>query len=163
MPSGRTHTAINLTVLAAGSALASAAALPLPGRGDIAAFVVAFVVGTFLITPDLDLANGRVDARKHWGPLGWIWIPFGVMSRHRGLNHTYFIGPLLRVLYLGLVACAAYAAVTGVWPAAADWQPPPVATTTLACATAGYWVSQALHLIADGIHPFTPLTTRETK
>lgn len=157
MPSGRVHTAINLTILA----VATTAALSLDARlsrEDTIPFISAYLIGTFLITPDLDLADQRVQARNNWGLLGLLWVPFGVMSRHRGLNHTYVIGPVLRLAYLAVVIAAIWAVLTSLWPDAAAWKPELPATSTLIIAAAGYWTSQALHLMADGIRPFS---TRE--
>lgn len=157
MPSGRVHTAINLTVLAAATATALTLGAPLT-RDTALPFAAAYLAGTFLITPDLDLADQRVQARNNWGLLGLLWVPFGVMSRHRGLNHTYVIGPLLRLGYLALVSAGLWAVLTSLWPDALTWQPNLPPERTLIAAAAGYWISQALHLIADGIRPFT---TRE--
>lgn len=163
MPSGHVHTIINFSALAAAWIGVTALRLPLPDAALTATFIGTYVIGTLLITPDLDLGEQRVAARNNWGALGWIWIPYGVMSRHRGLNHTYLIGPALRLAYLLLIAAALHALIGSVWPAAAAWRLPALDGPVLLAAAAGYWISQALHLMADGIHPFSELQLRESK
>ncbi len=159
MPSGRVHEAINISVLG----LASAAywvyqkdiAVPQPAA---VAFASSFLVGTFLITPDLDLAEQQVRAKGRWGWLGWFWVPYGWMFAHRGLSHTWIIGPLTRILYLGAIGVVLYwiaTAVTGYMGVNFDLQaqlkaPPQEILWALVL---GYYASQWLHLIADGIWP----------
>lgn len=159
MPSGRVHEAINI------SALGLASAAYWVYREEIAvsqpvavAFVSSFLVGTFLITPDLDLAEQQVRAKGRWGWLGWFWVPYGWMFSHRGLSHTWMIGPLTRILYLGAMGVVLYWIAT----AAANYlgvhfdlqgqlRVPP--QEILWALVLGYYASQWLHLIADGIWP----------
>lgn len=161
MPSGRTHTLINagatgLTVLAAWKL-----GLPLDSPPALAALAGAFV-GTVLITPDLDMAHVRTDARRAWGCLGWIWWPLLRLSKHRGVSHTWLRGPLLRLAYitaaLGVLLLMARGALQA---AGLPWPPlrlPPAALhpPTLLAAGLAYWAAQALHLALDRI----PLTWR---
>lgn len=172
MASGRRHEALNLLALGAMTAgwLALRAAghgpelerlLPPPAR---VAFLSGFLVGTFLVTPDLDLANRSVRAKSNWGVLGWLWLPYGVVFRHRGLSHSWFLGPLTRLLYL-LVLALALSELASVIAAAlgyslsfraglaGNWLP------LLWGSALGYYVSQWLHLLADGL----PRPARSTR
>ncbi len=159
MPSGRVHEAINLGVLGLASAAywAYQQAIPIPQPAAVA-FVGGFLVGTFLITPDLDLAERRVRAKERWGWLGFFWVPYGWLFAHRGLSHTWIVGPLTRILYLGAVGAALY----GLAHTLAEYlglrldlqtqlKAPP--QEILWALVLGYYASQWLHLLADGIWP----------
>ncbi len=67
---------------------------------SLAIFTVAYLVGVFLITPDLDVQSKWVRPKRWWGVLGYLWWPYGIFSRHRGISHTWILGPLTRLLYL---------------------------------------------------------------
>ncbi|RIH88584.1 hypothetical protein Mlute_00545 [Meiothermus luteus] len=159
MPSGRVHEAINLSVLglAAAAYWAYREELALPEPVAVA-FVGSYLVGTFLITPDLDLAERRVRSKGRWGWLGWLWVPYGWMFSHRGLSHTWIVGPLTRLLYLGVVGLAlgwATLALAGYLRLGFDLRaslraPPQEVVWALVM---GYYTSQWLHLLADGIWP----------
>jgi len=117
-----------------------------------------YLLGTFLITPDLDLAEQQVRAKGRWGWLGWLWVPYGWMFAHRGLSHTWLIGPLTRLLYLGAVGlvvfwlCGAIMSYLGLdISLQAQLKAPP--QEVFWALVLGYYTSQWLHLIADGIWP----------
>jgi uncharacterized metal-binding protein len=162
MPSGKVHNLINtlaLVALAGGYGLAVEQKL-LPMMPDaVVAFAAAFAAGTFLLSPDLDLAEQSVGPKNAWGPLGVLWVPYGMVMTHRGTSHSWVVGPLTRLFYLALlllllVALPFYglSQYTTI-PLDLDWtrfQPQP---TPLLAMLAGYYVSQWLHLIADGVWP----------
>lgn len=160
MPSGRVHETINVTALLLGCG--AAALLPDSWRPDWAqletgtglAFAAGYLLGTFLITPDLDLADGHVNAKRNWGLLGGLWIPYGKLSRHRGISHSWITGPVTRALYLavliGGLVWVARGAGYDLWP---GWH------NSLIALGAGYLISQWLHLLADGIMPWHALFT----
>ncbi|WP_407543147.1 DUF2227 family putative metal-binding protein (plasmid) [Deinococcus radiomollis] len=140
---GYQHTAVNMAAL-----------VPVAGVGFwmnhpelVAAFGAGFVFGTLLVTPDLDLHFN--DARRRWGGLKFIWAPYVALSKHRGMSHSYVLGPLIRLLYLAvlvvpLVALALHL-VGPVHVAVPLW--------VFLLAFAGYVVSQWLHLLCDRIQP----------
>lgn len=164
MADGRRHETVNLLVLGGltaawfynrslGRQLLPDELFPLPAR---ISFVVAYLVGTFLVTPDLDLANRSVRAKKHWGLLGFLWVPYGVMFRHRGLSHSWWLGPLTRLLYMLvlLLALLEFSQVLAGWLGYAlefradlygDWG------WLLAGSVVGYYLSQWMHLLLDGL------------
>lgn len=166
MPSGRAHESINLLAYgAAAVAYAYARQQGLTSEFDtllapetLKTFTLSYLVGTFLITPDMDLAENRMQARNNWGLLGTLWIPYGAMFSHRGLSHSWIIGPLTRLVYLMLMALALWWGFAQVGPYFGytfsfkaelnqNWQELAIG------ALAGYYLSQWLHLIADGIQP----------
>ena len=164
MASGRRHEAVNLAVLGAVTAgwfwaranghgpLLDAGA-PLPAR---VSFLFSYAIGTFLVTPDLDLATRSVRAKSNWGVLGWLWYPYGALFRHRGISHSWIAGPLTRLLYLLVLALGLSELLSVTAGAlgfefrlraelAGNW------TWLLVGAAAGYFLSQWLHLLADGL------------
>ena len=157
VPSGRVHNLINIaaySVLAGGALAASRQELLAITPAQALYFTVAFAVGTFLLSPDLDLAEGRVDSKRHWGVLGILWVPYGMLFSHRGLSHTWVVGPLTRLVYLAamlalVVGLLRYVAPSVTLPAI----PQPISVKVVAPLIAGYYVSQWLHLIADGVRP----------
>ena len=166
MPSGRTHEAINLTAF--GLLVGGYAALQSQGYTaeydvllapeTVGVFTAAYFTGTYLVTPDLDLAENHVRAKSNWGLLGLLWVPYGKLFSHRGLSHSWLIGPLTRLLYMVLVALAIGWGVSALSPyfgytfririaLRENWQELAIG------ALAGYYLSQWLHLLADGIQP----------
>ncbi len=166
MPSGRTHESINLLVYG----VAAVAYVYTRQEGltrefdtvlapeTLKTFSLSYLIGTFLVTPDLDLAENRMQARNNWGLLGTLWVPYGALFSHRGLSHSWLIGPLTRLLYLALLGLALSWAAAQVGPyfgysfsftanLTQNW--PELAIGGLA----GYYLSQWLHLLADGIRP----------
>ena len=166
MPSGRTHEVVNLTFfggLSLGYIYVRAQGLPgglepLFSRPVLTLFSLSYFIGTFLVTPDLDLAENSVRSKSNWGLLGLLWIPYGAMFSHRGLSHTWLVGPLTRLFYMVTVALALSWLVTAVAPLLGyeisirtrlldSW--PQLGLAALL----GYYLSQWLHLLADGIRP----------
>ena len=117
-------------------------------------FTLGFLAGTFLLSPDLDLSEGRVDSKRRWGVLGFLWVPYGRLFSHRGLSHTWLLGPLTRLAYVAVILAVVAGLVRVAFPAW-TWPalPEPVGLKFAAPLLLGYYLSQWLHLIADGVHP----------
>ncbi len=144
---GWQHTSVNLSAL-----LPSTGALLWLGHPDTAlAFSAAFLFGTLLVTPDLDLQLN--DARRRWGPLRFIWAPYAALSRHRGMSHTYVAGPLIRLAYLAVWCLPVIALALSL---KLDGFPPMIPHAWVITTLLGYFTSQWLHLLCDGILPFQP-------
>lgn len=160
MPAGRVHEAFNLALLG-GGALAYLAwqgpkALEAFQNPQVLALGLGYLLGTFLLSPDLDLAEKGVRSLGYWGPLGWLWRPYGWLFRHRGLSHTWVLGPLTRIGYLGLLLWL-LGLLLGELGRALGLQAPRV-HLALSGETAwpgvlGYYLSQWAHLVLDGILP----------
>ncbi|GAA5532621.1 metal-binding protein [Deinococcus aluminii] len=157
VPSGRIHNLINIaaySVLAAGVLVATRQSLLTVTPVQALNFTLGFFVGTFLLSPDLDLAEGRVDSKRRWGLLGFLWVPYGMLFSHRGLSHTWLLGPLTRLVYLAVVAALVVGLLRFVWPAVPlPGVPQPLSLKVLLPLLLGYYLSQWLHLIADGVRP----------
>ena len=171
MASGRTHQSINIAIFVGASVLVAAAlhrgwGQPWTNRiglewPAVFAFTGAFLAGTYLVTPDLDLAEQHVLAKRNWGRLGAIWVPYGYLFSHRGVSHGWFFGPLTRIAYLLTVGALAIVIVYGVANLAEYPLPRPKVPTSLRMewlwlgggALVGFYISQWLHLLADGVGP----------
>ncbi len=96
MPSGKTHTRINFI-----SFPAIVIALIAWGLTDTIFYLffgLGFVIGTYFITPDMDIKS---DSYRKWGKLRFIWYPYMKIVPHRSfLSHTIIIGDLFRIAYL---------------------------------------------------------------
>ena len=72
------------------------------GRDELAeysvVFALAYLFGTFLLSPDMDLAKS--DPMSNWGLLRFVWRPHVQVFKHRGISHVPVLGTLTRVLYL---------------------------------------------------------------
>lgn len=129
-----------------------AALIPLTqlfGYEAASAFAIGGLAGTYFLSPDLDLEDSRPSRR--WGALNFLWIPYRWLHRHRGASHTYIYGPLSRLVYLGLllfgVLWGAQHYLNLPLPELPRWQ------GTLPFLLSGYFFSQWLHLLQDGIMP----------
>ncbi|MFC3834715.1 MULTISPECIES: metal-binding protein [Deinococcus] len=157
MPSGRVHNLINIgaySVLAAAALVASRQELIVVTQAQALTFTLGFAVGTFLLSPDLDLAEGRVDSKRHWGILGVLWVPYGLLFSHRGLSHSWVLGPLTRLAYVALMVALVVGLLRYVAPGVPLPEvPQPVSLKVVVPVVAGYYLSQWLHLVADGVRP----------
>ena len=157
MPSGRVHNTINLIsfigLAGLGLYVQRAGLWPI-SLVQAAAFTVGFFAGTFLLSPDLDLAEGHVNSKRAWGALGFLWVPYGLLFSHRGLSHSWLIGPLTRLVYLGVIVGLLVGLCWFLLPGLRlPALPYTVSWLEGLPLLAGYYVSQWLHLIADGIRP----------
>lgn len=150
MPNYRTHDAINLTALGmtfAGYSLATGTGIaPEVGGVQMIGYVFAYLVGTFLVTPDLDLHGSK--PKKRWGMLRILWRPYATIVPHRSsFSHGWLIGPATRLIYLALLALPLLIATNALEPTGAiakhlGWR-------VGVAVVLGYYVSQWMHLIAD--------------
>ncbi|MGQ9463979.1 MAG: DUF2227 family putative metal-binding protein [Candidatus Fervidibacter sp.] len=95
LPSGRVHETVNLIALPPMLYFLPESLPKLP-------FAAGYLVGTFWLTPDLDLTTSR--PLRRWGVLRLFWLPYAWLFPHRGLSHRPFLGALTRVLYLASLA-----------------------------------------------------------
>ncbi|RMA97313.1 metal-binding protein [Hydrogenothermus marinus] len=90
MASGRTHEIINLVALP-----------PIVyyfSPYDFSFFVGGYLVGTFLLTPDIDIYHSKPVQR--WKFFKFIWKPYTKFSKHRGISHIPFYGSTIKIAYL---------------------------------------------------------------
>ena len=141
MPDGRTHERLNLLVGAGALALWAAAGAPRPDL--LLAGGAGYLLGSFLVTPDMDQAGkGSSRALRRWGALWVLWLPYGALFRHRGVSHLWPLGALTRILYLAFLL-APLAPLFGDLPG----RLPPGSLPAL---VAGFLLADLLHVLADG-------------
>lgn len=160
MASGRVHDIINystLTTMVGVYALLHTNFDFYLSSKNIIGFSISYLIGTLWITPDLDLSEHRFGARvkKRWGKLGWLWKPYGKMFKHRGISHTWILGPMTRLIYLfALMLIIGYPMLWGLAYIGIYITLPEkiIGGDQLSLAIIlGYYFSQWLHLVADGI------------
>jgi uncharacterized metal-binding protein len=147
MPSGKTHTAVELLL---GPGLAAGYyALLHPGVPELAVFSGAYLFSSLLLSPDLDLHKNL--ARRRWGPLGFIWAPYSKLFKHRGISHSLVLGPLTRLVYLGIGFGAVLLGLSYVGLALPPELPVTVGQQTLLALGAGLYLPNVLHVLLDKI------------
>lgn len=144
MPSGRTHLRFELATLPLWTI--GGAILRVPWE-ELVAFTLSYLGASLLLSPDLDLA-GSAPARR-WGPLRFLWRPYVWIFRHRGLSHSILLGPLTRLLYLGLLGFLVWIALYLAFGIRVGWHPP--RPTLVAAVATGIYFSNFLHVLLDRI------------
>ena len=104
MASGRTHELLNLMFLPP--------ALYFLPKEVYVPFTAGYLLGTFLLSPDMDMGHSK--PAKRWRLLRCIWSPYQAFSKHRGLSHLPVIGSLIRLLYLILALVFIYFVLLGI-------------------------------------------------
>ncbi|MEQ8821812.1 MAG: DUF2227 family putative metal-binding protein [Sumerlaeia bacterium] len=171
MPQGKVHFVIEASVaLAAGAAYAFIPAVreAMPTDGLLRVFwpglIAGYLFGLFFISPDLDLPNSFV--RSRWGPLGFIWDPYMILFKHRGMSHSFLFGTLTRLAWLAFllalpVLVAGIVVVKMEWLRAADaLRYLPEGTMALGGFVAGCYLNDLVHIATD--HSWT-LTKRHAR
>jgi uncharacterized metal-binding protein len=107
MPNGHDHTIINITVLivivSGLYAWISQSDSATPMRYPIhliAVFSVFYIFGTLFLSPDLDTDS---TPYKRWGIFRFLWWPYKVLFKHRGLSHHPIFGPVTIILNFALI------------------------------------------------------------
>lgn len=156
MPGFRTHTTVNLVVL---GGLGSGGFEVIQAQPFLAAIAgVSFLLATVFLSPDLDLAHS--SPTRNWGFLRWIWRPYQMMFKHRGLSHSVFFSSATRVLYLLFLAVGLLAAFHWATGDALAATPEALLPTgllegavahrwRLAAAGAGIFASDLCHIVTD--------------
>jgi uncharacterized metal-binding protein len=156
MPSGKTHLRIELFVLPLCVALLFAAEsykVITFGWEGMAIFAGAYLFSSLMLSPDLDLRHNR--SRRRWGPLGFLWIPYTKIFKHRGVSHSLIFGTLTRLGYLGLIALLIALGLSyfNVWAIPFDaLRTFPIDLKLFSLLIAGLWLPNILHTLTDHVH-----------
>jgi uncharacterized metal-binding protein len=117
VPSGATHAAA-----AASAAVAFILGVVVNYTFGLLCSVVgvsSFLLGEFLLSPDLDHSAGARPYRR-WGPLRVVWRPYQWLVPHRGvLSHCPVVGTATRVVYTCVLFLAVWYVL--VWLGRAEW------------------------------------------
>lgn len=74
-------------------------------------FVAGYLIGTFLLSPDLDLPQSKPS--KRWRALRLLWKPYQQFLKHRGVSHVPVLGSSLRIGYFVLLFIFLYFVLLG--------------------------------------------------
>jgi uncharacterized metal-binding protein len=100
VPSGKTHVAVETILLPA--FIAGYEWLLKPPTVELGIFAGTYLFSSFFLSPDLDLRHN--SARRRWGPLGFIWTPYTIVFKHRGMSHSVILGTMTRLIYLAALS-----------------------------------------------------------
>ncbi len=100
----KTHELFNLVLY-----IPAVAFLP---KEHLIPFSFGYFLGTFFLSPDIDLSFSKPSRR--WKFLSFLWLPFWVFSRHRGITHIPFLGSLVKLFYLGFLFVFLYFVTLGI-------------------------------------------------
>jgi uncharacterized metal-binding protein len=156
MPSGKTHLRIELFVLPLCVALLFAAEsykVITVSWEEMAIFAGAYLFSSLMLSPDLDLRHNR--SRRRWGPLGFLWIPYTKIFKHRGVSHSLIFGTLTRLGYLGLIALLIALGLSyfNVWAIPFDaLRTFSIDLKLFSFLLAGLWLPNILHTLTDHVH-----------
>ncbi len=146
MPDGKNHNIINITVLviiiSGFYSLSTRADIALPMEylnfQTISVFSIAYLFGTFYLSPDLDINSSPYG---RWGVFRFLWWPYKIMFKHRGLSHHFIFGPLTILAYFALILIPVLVL------AGSNVHRVPV--ELIAAIVLGIWISIELHIMAD--------------
>ena len=97
MPSYSSHLIVNFSLLGALFVIYQFAGSPLTTL-QLALFLVFYILGSVIITPDLD---SKSEASRRCGV---ACVPYRKLFKHRGLSHHPLWGIASRILYVALLA-----------------------------------------------------------
>lgn len=145
MPSGKTHLAVELVLWPA--LLAGFYYFFTPHWEELLLFGGAYLLSSLLLSPDLDLRHN--SARRRWGPLGFIWVPYFKIFKHRGMSHSLLLGSLTRLVYLGAVFGVMLVGLSSLGFALPEEAPSWFNERTLLILGVGLYLPNVLHVLLD--------------
>lgn len=110
----------------------------------IAIFMVTYVIGTELLSPDLDTLS------KPGKRLGILSYPIRKLSKHRGMGHSILFGWLLKLLYI-CIMISVVLFVTKEFGYDFYWVLYYISEEMVVSLLVGLLLSNAVHIISDKI------------
>ncbi len=147
MPSGKTHAAVELFL--GPFFVAGFYYLFKPSWPELLLFAGAYLLASLLLSPDLDLRHN--SSRRRWGLLGFLWIFYYKIFKHRGLSHSLILGPLTRLAYLGLVFALVLVGLGALGFALPQGTPLWLTERAWLTLGAGLYLPNILHVLLDRI------------
>lgn len=161
MPSGKTHLRIELFLLPVFVTLFYL--FVDVSWADVALFAGAYLFSSLMLSPDLDLRHNQT--RRRWRLLGFIWIPYTKIFKHRGVSHSVLFGTLTRLCYLGLIAVfiAWGLSYFKLWSIpVAQLASSPIDLQLVGILVSGLWLPNILHTFVDHMHSILPRRRRRS-
>lgn len=108
--------------------------------------LLGYFIGTVILSPDID-SKKSIPSKK----CGIACKPLTIMSRHRGLNHHWLYGTLLRVLYVVMIISFLLAFAYGL-PSVGEFINVLLAyKSEMLSIIGGIFISNLFHILADTI------------
>ena len=139
MPNGKTHRNFNIVVLL----FLMVILVSELSNTLVWFFIGGYLAGIFLINPDLDLRFS--SGKKNWKILGFIWIPYSWIFKHRGISHNILFGTLTRLIYLAIVGTIVLALAERIFNCSIIIP----YSQNFIFALLGLWFSDFLHIFLD--------------
>ena len=109
-------------------------------------FTIGFIIGTEFITPDLD---GQSTPTQRWG---FIWIPYRILRKHRGVSHNYVLGFIERITYLFLLISVIILLVkSDIYISSLKYIMNPAIMAILLVIIVGIAIANGLHIFLDRV------------
>jgi uncharacterized metal-binding protein len=109
-------------------------------------FAIGFILGTEFITPDLD---GESTPTQRWG---FLWIPYRIVRKHRGVSHNYVLGFIERIAYLFLLISVIILLVkSDAYLSSLQYLMTPAIMAVLLVVIAGIAIANGLHIVLDRV------------
>lgn len=147
MPSGKTHFAVELLLWP--GFMVGYSYFFQPMWGELALFGGAYLFASLLLSPDLDLRHN--STRRRWGPLGFIWVPYFTIFKHRGMSHSLMFGSLTRLVYLGVIFGLVLVGLSSLGFALPGEAPAWLNVRILVILGAGLYLPNVLHVLLDRV------------
>lgn len=112
----------------------------------IITFAIGFIIGTEFITPDLD---GESTPTNRWG---FLWIPYRIVRKHRGVSHSYVMGFIERIAYLFvLISIIILLIKTDAYISVLKYVMTPAIMAVLLVMIIGIAIANGLHIALDRV------------
>ncbi len=85
----------------------------IPAEGTFP-FSIGYIIGTFFISPDIDIPHSR--SSKRWNILKIFWYPLWMVVGHRGVLHIPIVGTFVKLIYLLLIFFPIYNLLESLFP-----------------------------------------------
>lgn len=131
---------------------------------SVALFGGAYLFSSLFLSPDLDLRHNA--ARRRWGVLGFIWLPYTKIFKHRGVSHSLLFGTLTRLGYLALLAVLVGLALSyfNIWTLSVAQLPwSRLDLWLVGILMAGLWLPNVLHTLVDHLEGLLPRRRRRSR
>lgn len=107
---------------------------------------IGFIIGTEFITPDLD---GKSTPTNRWG---FLWIPYRIVRKHRGVSHSYVLGFIERIAYLFLLISVIILLVkSDAYISSLKYIMTPTIMAVMLVMLAGIAIANGLHILLDKV------------
>ncbi len=139
---GKTHEIVNIIFLPPLVYIS-----PEEARVSIA---VGYIVGTFFLSPDIDIHYSR--SSKRWGLLRIIWFPLWMLTKHRGILHKPLVGTVIKLSYILSVFLLLFYIIEGLFGINMKISEITISAEQILYFLVGITLADLLHILCDYIY-----------